>query len=292
VVLLPKSADRTDIARLRYVLAHEFTHIRRFDVLKKWMLAAALCVHWFNPLVWVMYILANRDVELSCDENVVRTSGEKTKSAYALTLIGLEEQRSGLSPLVSNFAKSAIEERIVSIMKIRKTSLVGILLAVVLVAGTTTAFATSGVNGKDFTEAPNTDGAGFQTDTGTSTDGGDIAVVNADELPAPFYNVPADFEMVGNLNPGQIYRSTAMFAIAEGQPVTFSGSWSTGFQNFEVGLYDTLSGEYTWFSCSGGVLEDYTITADHDCVSYQLAFRNPSENIYTINYIIMSYAVN
>jgi hypothetical protein len=277
------------------------------------MLAAALCAHWFNPLVWVMYVLANRDIELSCDENVVRTLGEKTKSAYALTLIGLEEQRSGLSPLVSNFAKNAIEERIVSIMKIKKTSLVGILLAVVLVAGTTTAFATAAVNaatdGKDLTEDPITGGAGFQN-AGTSTvsdsyqvvpnaDGidastnsGDIAtVVNADDLPAPYYNVPAGFEMVGNLNPGQIYTSIATFAIAEGQHVTFNGSWSTDFQNFDVGLYDTVTGEYTWVSCTGGVLENYTITADHDSVSYKLAFRNPSENIYTTNYSITSYTV-
>lgn len=142
-VLFPKTTDWADETRLQYVLAHEFTHIRQFDIVLKWLLASALCVHWFNPFVWVMYVLANRDIELSCDETVVRTFGEVTKSAYALTLIGLEEKKSRLSPLVNNFSKNAIEERIVAIMKFRKTSLVGIVLSLILITFTTTAFATS-----------------------------------------------------------------------------------------------------------------------------------------------------
>jgi beta-lactamase regulating signal transducer with metallopeptidase domain len=76
VILLPKTTDWTDETRLRYILTHEFTHIRRFDTLTKLALAAAVCVHWFNPLVWVMYILANRDNELSCDETVSGHSGK------------------------------------------------------------------------------------------------------------------------------------------------------------------------------------------------------------------------
>lgn len=145
VVLLPKETDWTDETRLRYILTHEHVHIRHFDALTKLLLATALCVHWINPLVWVMYVLANRDIELSCDEMVVRTFGETTKSAYALTLIGLEEKRSRRTPLVNNFSKNAIEERIVSIMKIKKTSLMRILLAFVLVFSTAIVFATSAV---------------------------------------------------------------------------------------------------------------------------------------------------
>jgi beta-lactamase regulating signal transducer with metallopeptidase domain len=145
VVLLPKNTDWTDEARLKVILTHELVHIRRFDTLTKLVLTAAVCVHWFNPLVWVMYVLANRDIELSCDETVVRTFGETIKSAYALTLIGLEEKKSRLTPLVNNFSKNAIEERIVSIMKIKKTSLMGIFLAFALVISTVAVFATNAV---------------------------------------------------------------------------------------------------------------------------------------------------
>ncbi len=149
VILLPKTTDWTDEMRLRYILTHEFTHIRRFDTLTKLALAAAFCVHWFNPLVWAMYILANRDIELSCDETVIRTLGETIKSAYALTLIELEEKKSRLTPLVNNFSKNATEERIVSIMKIRKFSLPIIVVAVLLVAGITIGFATSNIKAGD-----------------------------------------------------------------------------------------------------------------------------------------------
>lgn len=140
VVLLPKITDWEDEARLRYILAHEFVHIKRFDILFKWLLVAALCVHWFNPLVWIMYILANRDMELSCDEIVVRTYGETTKSAYALTLIALEEKRSGLTPSYASFSKNTMEERIVAIMKLKKPSLLAILTALILIAGAATVF--------------------------------------------------------------------------------------------------------------------------------------------------------
>lgn len=143
VILLPKSMNYADECKLQYVLAHEFTHIKRFDILLKYLLAASLCVHWFNPLVWVMYVLANRDIEISCDEAVVRAFGETTKSAYALTLISLEERKSRLNPLCNHFSKNAIEERITSIMKLKKTSITGIVLALALIVGTTTVFATS-----------------------------------------------------------------------------------------------------------------------------------------------------
>ncbi|MCG8501669.1 MAG: M56 family metallopeptidase [Firmicutes bacterium] len=143
VVLLPKKTDWTDETKLRYILSHEFVHIRHFDTLTKLVLTSAVCIHWFNPLVWVMYMLANRDIELSCDETVVRTFGEVMKSAYAMMLIDLEEKKSRLTPLCNNFSKNAIEERIVSIMKLKKISLMGIILALTLVIVTTTVFATN-----------------------------------------------------------------------------------------------------------------------------------------------------
>lgn len=143
VILLPKRTNWEDETALAYVLAHEYVHIRRFDTLTKLVLTATLCVHWFNPAVWVMYVLANRDIELSCDEAVVRQFGEHTKSAYAMTLIRMEETKSGLSPLCNSFSKNAIEERIVAIMKIKKISLAAVLVAIALVVGFTTAFATS-----------------------------------------------------------------------------------------------------------------------------------------------------
>ncbi len=143
VILMPISTKWEKTDSLEYVLAHEYVHIRRFDSIRKLVLIVVLCVHWFNPLVWVMYILANRDIELSCDEAVVRFFGENTKAAYARALISMEETRSGLTPLCNNFSKNAIEERITAIMKIKKTTVFSLVLAGFIVAGIATAFATS-----------------------------------------------------------------------------------------------------------------------------------------------------
>lgn len=143
VILLPKKLDRNDQAALKYVLTHEYVHIRRFDAITKLLFAAVLCIHWFNPFVWVMYVLANRDMELSCDAWVIRMMGAKNRSSYALMLIKMEERRNGMSALCSHFGKNAITERIEAIMKFKKATAVASALALVLVVGATTAFAAS-----------------------------------------------------------------------------------------------------------------------------------------------------
>lgn len=143
VILLPKSAPWEDREAMDYMLEHEYAHIRRFDAAVKLALAAALSVHWFNPAVWAMYVLANRDMELACDEAVLRRLGEDGRTAYAMTLIRMEETKSGLTPLCGSFSKNGMEERIIAIMKIKKTSLTAAFAALTLVAGVTTAFATS-----------------------------------------------------------------------------------------------------------------------------------------------------
>ena len=143
VILMPKNTEWKNIYQLRYVLEHEYVHIRRLDMLTKLIMIAAVCIHWFNPLVWVMYILFNRDLELSCDETVVRRFGMDIKSVYATALISMEEKKSGLTPLCNSFSKNAIEERIRAIMKIKKTSKFAVIISAVLVICVTGGFATS-----------------------------------------------------------------------------------------------------------------------------------------------------
>ena len=152
VILLPKMVDRIDRKSLGYILAHEYVHIRRFDTVTKLIATFALCLHWFNPGVWVMYVLANRDIELSCDEAVIRLFGESTRSSYAMAIIQMAEVKSGITPLCSNFSKNAIEERIVAIMKFKKSSFIALALACALVLTVGATFATSA----NATEASNT----------------------------------------------------------------------------------------------------------------------------------------
>ena len=178
VILLPKKLDRNDQVALKYVLTHEYVHIRRFDAITKILFAAVLCIHWFNPFVWVMYVLANRDIELSCDAWVIRMMGEKNRSSYALMLIKMEEKRSGMSALCSHFGKNAISERIEAIMKFKKTSILACAFALVLVVGATTAFATSTGAWREFDldDLNLTEGH-----TGTETD--NMKIVDSEDIP-------------------------------------------------------------------------------------------------------------
>ena len=143
VILVPGNAVREDPQKLGYILQHEYVHVCRRDALVKLAMVAALCVHWFNPLVWVMSWLLNRDVELACDEGVLRRCGEDARSGYALTLIAMEERKKSFMPLYNGFCKNAAEERIRSIMKYTEGRDRRIVAAVPLILAVTVFFATS-----------------------------------------------------------------------------------------------------------------------------------------------------
>lgn len=132
-IILPRTMDLTDHKALRFVLEHELVHIKCHDNLWKIVALAALCIHWFNPIVWIMQILFNRDLELSCDEKVITSVGAEQRQEYALTLINLAGNKSGISFLHSSFGKNVIKERIVSIMKYKKTSIISIICVIVLI---------------------------------------------------------------------------------------------------------------------------------------------------------------
>lgn len=157
VILLPKESLEQSPSTLNFILTHEWVHIRRFDCVTKILLTATLCIHWMNPLVWVMYLLFNRDIELSCDETVLHLLGRNRRSDYALALIDMEEQKGGFASFASGFGRNAIEERIRAIMKMKKASLITILAAVVVVACVSILFATSAKNNPIDTELPSSE---------------------------------------------------------------------------------------------------------------------------------------
>lgn len=121
-IILPKDTKQDGGMSLRYMLEHEYCHIRSFDA--AWKLTGILCVclHWFNPLVWLMLFILERDLELACDETVLRRFGKNHNTDYAYTLIQMiQMQRKGLPGI--GFIKNNVEERIVAIMKIKKHSI-------------------------------------------------------------------------------------------------------------------------------------------------------------------------
>lgn len=119
-VLLPKYYMNLSREQLKYILIHEKIHIDRHDNLHKFLIICAVCIHWFNPFVWLMYVCGNRDIELACDERVIRQVGEKGRAEYAGVLISLASKDMIGEPAYSGFAGSAIRKRIVMIMGYQK----------------------------------------------------------------------------------------------------------------------------------------------------------------------------
>ena len=144
-VLLPEDLPVGD-AQFQLVLAHELAHIRRKDCLRKLLLTVCLCLYWWNPLVWLMVWLANRDMELACDEAVLRALGPDCKKAYALTLLDMAQRNPKSAPLCSGFAKSSTEERIRAILSFKRIpAWVGICVSVLFVL-TVSVFTTQAVS--------------------------------------------------------------------------------------------------------------------------------------------------
>lgn len=154
-IIFPQVMDLDNEQLVRYILVHEYIHIRRFDTLWKLLALCAVCVHWFNPLVWVMLVLLNRDLELSCDEMVLRHFGGTERASYAHSLIDMAERGRPFSFMHSYFSKNAAEERIIAIMKYKKTSLLAVVLALVLTLGMATGFTTGAVAKDNDSSLPN-----------------------------------------------------------------------------------------------------------------------------------------
>lgn len=128
---------------LKFVIAHECGHIKRRDTAKKCVLLLAVCLHWFNPLVWLMAAMCGRDMELDCDRRVLKVFGPKARANYAKTLLGLEERKRFSGILMECFSVSPLETRIRSVMAGKKSSILGALAAIAVFGCASAAFATS-----------------------------------------------------------------------------------------------------------------------------------------------------
>lgn len=144
-IVFPKKMVHMEPEQMKYVLAHEMVHVRRRDNFWKLLSAAAVCIHWFNPMVWAMYFLFARDLELSCDERVIALYGSQSREEYAMALIALAENQNQAEKTLfcSGFGKNPIKERIVAVMKYKRLTGISVCCAAILLAGATTVFATN-----------------------------------------------------------------------------------------------------------------------------------------------------
>ncbi len=134
---------------LGYVLAHERAHIKRGDHVIRTLAYLVLCLHWFNPLVWLAFWLAGRDMELSCDEKVLGRMGGRAE--YSETLLSFASPRRFPAPTPLAFGESGVARRIKNALKWKRPRLWVSAIALVLCAVVIVACA---ANPKDESEQP------------------------------------------------------------------------------------------------------------------------------------------
>lgn len=124
-----------------YILLHERTHIRRLDPCFRALAWLAAVIHWFNPLVWLAFYLAGKDMEISCDEAVLRNIDRDIRADYSSTLLRLSTgKRLPIGPLA--FGDSRLQSRIKHVLHYKKPALWVINLALITVLAAGTALAT------------------------------------------------------------------------------------------------------------------------------------------------------
>ena len=127
VIYLPAQLAEED---LPYILAHERAHIRRGDQIWKPLGFVLLSVYWFDPVLWLAYILLCRDIEAACDERVIREMSAEGRRAYSCALLNCAVHRRVISACPIAFGEVGVKARIKSVMNYRRPAFWIILLAV------------------------------------------------------------------------------------------------------------------------------------------------------------------
>ena len=139
-IFLPSDVDEADA---EYIIAHEEAHLKRRDHLWKPLGFLILSIHWFNPLVWAAYIMLCRDIELACDEKVIKERGEGVKTAYTTALINCSTPRTAITACPLAFGEVGVKERVKAVLKYRKHAAVVGIFAFAIIVFVVTAFFTN-----------------------------------------------------------------------------------------------------------------------------------------------------
>lgn len=147
-VLKPRIFLPSDLpqAQMPLVLAHEKAHLKRYDHLWKPLGFLVLAVYWFNPLCWLSYILLCRDIELACDERVIKELDANSKRAYSEALLSCSTQHRRIAACPLAFGETGVKTRIKNILNYKKPAFWVILLAVAVCIATSVCLLTNPKN--------------------------------------------------------------------------------------------------------------------------------------------------
>ncbi len=123
-----------------YILLHEQTHVRRGDYVFRLLAFAALMLHWFNPLVWLAFYLSGKDMEMACDEAVMKKMKEDIRAEYSVSLLELATGRHFVLGTYLAFGEGDVKGRIKNVMRYKKPTVFWMVFAAIFVSGTVCVF--------------------------------------------------------------------------------------------------------------------------------------------------------
>ena len=139
-IYLPFNMNGQD---LEHVVAHEQAHIHRKDHWWKPLGFLLLTIHWFNPLMWLAYVLLCRDIELACDEKVIKELGNEQRADYMQALVACSVNRRMIAACPLAFGEVGVKERVKSVMNYKKPAFWVIIIAVIICVGVAACFLTN-----------------------------------------------------------------------------------------------------------------------------------------------------
>ena len=193
-IYIPSHIERN---QMTYILAHEREHLRCLDHMWKPIGFVLLAVHWFNPLVWVAYVLMCRDLELACDERVIRHMDASEKRNYSETLLACSSPGHYISACPVAFGEIGIKERIKRVFSYKKPTFWVVATALLLCVMVGVCFMTDPSRAQDPGELETETESESETDTDSETG---TEADTEDPVDTPVANEKVLYETTADLN--------------------------------------------------------------------------------------------
>ena len=253
-IYLPFNMNGQD---LEHVVAHEQAHIHRKDHWWKPFGFLLLTIHWFNPLVWLAYVLLCRDIELACDERVIKELGNEQRADYTQALVACSVNRRMIAACPLAFGEVGVKDRVKSVMNYKKPAFWGVVLAVIVCVFVAVCFLTNPVTKNNGTDGTVTEWFDYlETPDEMVWDG--RLEINLPEFPGVTFRwYPEKMEAV---------TEEGIIPLFHGMPI-----WNTYFCDLTGDRIPDLCSTYTFGS---GIIDSRIIIYDYaNGASYELSDR-------------------
>lgn len=220
-----------------YIVAHELAHLKRKDHWWKLLGYLLLCVYWFHPLVWIAYILFCKDIELACDEKVIKTMSFEEKKQYSHVLVSCSQPKNFVMVYPLAFGEVGVKERVESILNYKKPALGFIVATFGMCLIITACFLTNPIKKYEKTPLEKIEGC---FDTGTECTLVDYYKMSDGTWKSGKYNYKYKLEVYGEKKSSKnVVTGTTYIILSNKKEITFEQAWlASGFgSNMTDGIH-------------------------------------------------------